>query len=206
MAEDPANPIPPVDPKVPPVVDLTKLTDEEFAKVFDDQRLFNHPRFKQLNEKGKKADQYEADAKKAEEEKLKSQGEYQKLAEQKDQEAKVLREQLSVTKIDNQIANLAQQLGAIDLDSVVKLLDRSSIKVNEDGSVEGVKEAIEKLQAEKVFLFTKKVTAIGGGTNPVSHEGYEFTMSQIQNPAFYQANSKAIQVAAAQGRIKNDRQ
>lgn len=207
MADDQNTAVPAVtDPKdQPTALDLTKVTDEEFAKVFEDQRLFNHPRFKQLNEKAKKLSEYEEQAKKAEEEKLKSQGEFQKLAEQKDQEAKVLREQLQNTKIDNQLQSIAQQLGAVDLDAVSKLVDRSLIKVNEDGSVEGVKEAVEKLQADKVFLFTKKATNIGGGTNPANPGTSEFTMSQIQDPAFYQAHSKEIQIAAAQGRIKNDR-
>lgn len=193
-------------PQPAPAIDLSKLTDDEFSKIYDDPRLYNHKRFKDLNERAKKASEYEAEKAKQEEENLKKQGEFEKLAKQKEEEATALKKQLNDTKIDNQIANIAQSLGAIDLDTVTKLVDRSSIKVNDDGVVEGVKEAVETLLKEKVFLFNVKAPKVGGGTNPKDGEVTEFTMTQIADPAFYQANRDAILRAQAAGKIKNDRQ
>jgi hypothetical protein len=47
-------------------VDFSKLGDDDFAKVFDDPRVFKHPRFKSLNDRAKVADQLEKEKAEAE--------------------------------------------------------------------------------------------------------------------------------------------
>ena len=203
MADDNQNPATP--PSADPV-DFTKLSDEQFSKVLEDPRLFNLPRIKQLQERSKKVDESDSALKKAEEERQKLLSEHTKLLEEKDKAASVLKEQLNATRIDNKIANYAQSLGAVDLDAVIKLVDRSKVAVGDDGTISGIEDAVNELQSQKVFLFTKPAPKIGDHTNPTNQDTGEFTLSQIQDPVFYQKNADAIRKASAQGKIKNDRQ
>lgn len=206
---DPA-PLPPTqDPTPAPVeptpVDLSKLTDDDIAKLFDDERLYRNPKMADLRDKAKKAKEYEDLRKKDEEEKLKAQGEYQKLAEQKDQELNALKETVKAKELNLAITQLAMQAGVIDVDAVLALIDKTAISFDEEGKVQGVKEAVDGLLTQKPYLVGKKTQTLGNPTNPVVTDVTEFTMSQIADPAFYQANYAAIQKAMREGRIKNDR-
>ena len=55
-------------------LDFSKLSDEEFDRVFEDPRVFKHSRFKALNEKAKKAEEYEKIVKDQEAKELEEQG------------------------------------------------------------------------------------------------------------------------------------
>jgi len=210
MSDAPSQgtPIPPEEPKEPlkSTFDPSTLSDEDLSKVFDDERLFRHKRFEQLRTEAKKAKEYEEAQKKAEEERLKAQGEFQKLAEQKDQELQQLKEQAKTERLNSKILTEAIQAGAVDPDAVLALIDKTKITYGDDGSVSGVKEAVEELLAQKPYLLKQiKGASVGSGTNPTNLDTATFTMSQIADPAFYQANREAIQKASREGRIKNDR-
>jgi len=56
-------------------------------------------------------------------------------------------------KLDNALSLALAGCGAKDADIVGKLLDRSIIKLGDDGKLIGVSEQLEKLKAEKAFLF-----------------------------------------------------
>ncbi len=65
------------------------------------------------------------------------------------------------------------QMGLVDADVALQLLDKSKVSVSEDGKVEGVKDAMEALKTAKPYLFGDKDAAWGmklGGTGaePVS--------------------------------------
>lgn len=56
-------------------------------------------------------------------------------------------------KLDNTLSKMLSTCGARDADIVGKLLDRSIIKLGDDGKLVGVSEQLEKLKADKSFLF-----------------------------------------------------
>lgn len=56
-------------------------------------------------------------------------------------------------KLDNALSKMLSSCGARDADIVGKLLDRSIIKLGEDGKLVGVSEQLEKLKTDKAFLF-----------------------------------------------------
>ena len=179
-------------------LDVTKLSDEDFAKVFEDPRLFNHPRFKSLNDKAKVADKLKADQEKAKEQALIEQGKFKELAENNDRKYKT-----AVT--DNAIQREAIKLGVVDLDAVLKLVDRNSIKLEDDGTLSGVEAAVKTLLDEKAYLKGKPgQTAIGTPTAPggaTSDGKYKFTKTQLEDPVFYRANEAALLDAAKNNQI-----
>lgn len=56
-------------------------------------------------------------------------------------------------KLDNALSKTLSTCGARDADILGKLLDRSIIKLGDDGKLVGVSEQLEKLKADKSFLF-----------------------------------------------------
>lgn len=188
--------------------DPTTISDEHLAKVLEDKRFWKLPRIQELQQSAKKAKEFEAQQAKAEEDRLVKQKEFETLAEKRGKEAEEWRTKYTTTLIDSAISTAALQKGAVDADAVSKLIDKSSVTLNEDGTVTGVAEALDKLAQERGYLFstnTQKKNPVGAGTNPATPNSQgEFTLSQIQDPKFYQEHYKEIQIAMAQGRIKND--
>lgn len=195
------NPPAPVTPPVTPPAsefDTSKIGDEDFNKVLEDPRLWKNPRIAELREQAKKAKALEDAQKAAADEQLKKQGEYQKLAEQKEAEAKTLKETLNKTVVDNAILAEAAKKGISRVDLVQKLIDRSSVKVNDDGTVEGIATALDALVKENEFLIKNTTVTVGSGTNPGSVTPTStFKLSQLKDVAFFQANEKAIKAAMA---------
>lgn len=62
-------------------------------------------------------------------------------------------------KLDNALALALADSGAIDKDIVKSQLDRSIIKFGDDGKLVGVSEQLEKLKADKAFLFGAEKSA-----------------------------------------------
>ena len=190
-------------------VDLSKLSDEEFAKFFDDPRAFNHPRFKQLAEAKKERDvlaKEKADKEKAD---LEAKGEWEKLSKQKEQEANDYKTKYETSQIDNAIIQEAAQRGAVDVEAVKALINRGSIKIENDGTVSGIKDALDALAKSKEYLFdaTKAQTRVGNPTSPGNPNSgaKRFTATQIQDAKFWRENEKDILAAIANGQIVDDR-
>lgn len=55
--------------------------------------------------------------------------------------------------ITAEVKNIGSEMGLIDAETALLLLDRTNIKVNAEGTVTGVKEALEALKGSKAFLF-----------------------------------------------------
>lgn len=213
----PVTPTPPTgtDPKSPDnggsstPVDLSKLSDEDFAKVFEDPRLYKHDRFKKLGEAKQKLAEIESQRSQQEEADLVKRKEWETLAEKRQKEIESYKGKFETAQIDNAIINEAAKKGITDLDAAKKLIERSKISLDENGNPQGVAEAVEQLAKDKPYLLGQKSnnnSSVGSGTNPPNpNQDYDFTMTQIQDPRFYQKNRDAILVAQAKGRIKEDR-
>ena len=191
----------------PEAFESSKIGDEDFEKVFDDPRIWKHPRFKNLNDRAKKADDYEKAEEDRKAEELKKKGEFETLAQQEKEKREAAEAKYQTAQIDNQIQVAAAKLGGVDLEVIGKTVDRSDIKVNDDGTVTGVEEAVTKLLEAKPFLKGNNNLNIGSGTNP-NQQGdtapKKFKLSQLQDPEFYRTNEKEIMAAQKAGTIEND--
>lgn len=178
-----------------------QLTAEQLAAAF------NHPRFKELNERAKKADELQAAADKAAEELAKKNGEFEKLYQTAEERATKAEQSLKQSRIENAVSVAAAKLGVVDPAAAIKLLDQSGISVSEDGKISGVDEAVKTLSETSPYLFKlPQGGSIGGGTNPTNTGATEFTMSQVKDIAFYKANQAAVDKAVSEGRIDMSKQ
>lgn len=190
-------------------LDTSKWTDADWAKVYSDPKLYNHPRFKQLNERATLAKTLEEEKKAAEEKRLTEEKNFQELAKRKEEEANTWKGKAETAFVNNAIAIAAQKAGVVDLEAVTKLIDRKDIKLGDDGTVTGVEEAVKALVESKPYLKggkPKNTTTIGGDTNPGSDDTTtpRFKLSQLQDRTFYKAHEKEIDQAFRLGLIEND--
>jgi len=190
----------------PTDIDFSKLTEDQLLKVLENENLWKLPRIKELQTAAKKAKKFVEDQATAETEGLKKQGEFEKLAAKNKAEADNFKSQYQQSIINNKILQEAGKQGITRLDLVDKLVDKASIKLDEDGNATGITEAITKLITDNDFLKTGSKNSLGGGTNPAGGTGQgEFTITQIQDPVFYQAHAAEILKAQATGHIIDDR-
>lgn len=185
-------------------IDTSKWTQADWDKVYSDPNLYTNPRFKSLNESAKKARELEAAQKKAEEETLTKNKQFEELANKKGQEAEQWKQQATEAKIDNNIGFKAAQLGALDVEAVTKLIDRTNIKIDESGNITGVAEALEALAKSKAYLFGKGNGApnLGTPTSPgAGNTTPAFKLSQMKDARFYREHQAEIDKAYAEGRI-----
>jgi hypothetical protein len=184
-----------------------QLSDEAFQKVFDDPRLWTHPRFKELNQRAGKAAEYEKQQKEQEEKTLQEQGKLKELADLREKERNEALEKLNNVLLEQKIQIAAQKAGAVDLEAVVKLIDRAGITIDKDGGITGIDEAVKKLLSEKKYLATGNSTVIGNGTNPGdpgTPAAKRFKLSQLQDTVFYKEHEAEIALAYKAGTIEND--
>jgi len=192
-----------------PAFEPSKLGDEDFSKIFEDPRLYNHSRFKSLNDRAKKAEEYEANDKKRQEEEMTKKGEFEKLAKTKEEEANKAKAELQTERVNNRIFTEATKSGVVDLEAVIKLINRDSIKTADDGTVTGIAEAVKELLDSKPYLKGDGRVTVGSGTNPgdAAAAGLKrFKHSQIQDTAFYRENEKDILASIKAGLVEDDLQ
>lgn len=214
---DPAKPAAPAEPSgkgaepekpATGAFDPSKLSDEDLKKVFEDSRLYQHPRFKSLSERAKKADEYEKEQDEIEKKRLAEQGKYKELADKAKAEAEAAKNQVADLTLKNSIQAEAVKLGIVDPEAAALLVDRSKIKV-ENGTAEGVKEALESLVESKPYLKgTAPQAPVGSPSNPSpgATEGgtKKFKASQLQDPVFWKENEKDILAAINAGLVEDD--
>lgn len=192
-----------------PTFDLSKVSDEDFPKVLEDKRLWDHPRMKELREQAKKAKEYESNKSKEEETRLADQKKFEELASKTAKERDEWRGKHDAVLVDGKLIAEASKRGIVDPDAVTKLIDRGQLKINDDGSVEGVNEALDALVKDRPYLVGKgnNNKSIGGGSNPGTDDRVAgtFKMSEIQNTEFYQKHEKEIKDAMKSGKIIDDR-
>ena len=66
--------------------------------------------------------------------------------------------------ISAEVRAVGTELNIIDIDAAFMLMDKSGVKVGEDGSVTGVKEALEALTTAKPYLLRAAPTPSGTGS------------------------------------------
>ncbi|MDM5188606.1 scaffolding protein [Bacillus sp. DX4.1] len=139
---------------------------------------------KRLERERKKYEDYDdikaklVEFQKAEEERKKQEmSEVERLQAEKEEEAKKAleaselaqkaHEQANTRILNTEIKSVARALNANDPNDVLALLDKSDIKIDEEGSVQGVESAVEALKASKPWMF-KQVIGVdaSGGSNP----------------------------------------
>lgn len=227
MAESAApDPAPKVDPVNPPVADQpnsngtepgeqpaqsefdpAKLQDQDFEKIFSDNRLFKHPRFKSLSERARKADELEKAQADAEQKALAEQGKWKELAEKREQEAQNALQRIQELALKNAIQAEASKIGVVDVEAAAILMNRDNVKVNDDGSAEGVKEALEELISHRPYLKgSAPQSPVGTGSNPGNDapQAKKFKLSQLQDSRFFLEHEKEIMLAMKQGQVEDD--
>lgn len=133
--------------------------------------------------------------KKAEAEAAAKNGEWQKLAEQREAELKQAKAEAREANIRAQAA----RMGMADLDYAVFLVS----KAGENADAEAVlKEWQSKNPTQQQT--TQQTSGSSSPTNPDTSSGKVFSRSQLRDPVFFQANKEAILLAAREGRIKED--
>jgi predicted nucleic acid-binding Zn-ribbon protein len=188
-------------------IDLKSLPADQLAQVLENPNLWKLDRIKDIQEKAKKAADFEAQEAKRAEDELKKKGEFEKLNEQKDQKITELQTQLQTQTINNILTIEASKAGAVDVNAVLKLIDRSGIQIAEDGTVSGASEAVTKLFETSPYLKGSGTTpSIGDASNPNDqNQGVRrFTLTQVKDPIFYRANEKEIDKAMMLGLIVDD--
>jgi myosin heavy subunit len=186
--------------------DSSKLTDDDFAKIFTDERIWKNERFKELNDKAKKGETLAKLQAEADEKKLLEEKKFQEVIDLQKTQIEGLTNSVNQVKIDAEIRNQATKLGAVDADIIVKLIDKKNVVLNADGSIQGAAEAVKALTTEKPFLIGKPVIpTLGGGINPAGGGASpKFKLSETQNPAFYKEHEKEILEAMKTNNIEND--
>lgn len=197
----PAAPAAPAEPAKPTFDPEKELTKEQW------EAIYSSGRFKQLNERAQKASELEKAAKEAEEAKLKEAGEWQKLAESKDQELSALQGAV----VNAEIRAEAARLGAVNPNIVANAIDLSGVEVDQKtGNITGVEEAIAALKESDPYLFNSSnnnnsAPRVGSPTNPgTNNTGTKFKLSQLRDRKFYQEHRAEIQAALRNNQVEND--
>lgn len=189
-------------------LDVSKLSDEDVPKILEDPRIWKTSRLQKLRERAKLADELEAKQKQAEEKQLKEQGKWQEMAMKLEKERDEALTKMQQTTVNMKIQQIANSLGAVDAEDILKLVDRTQISINDDGEVTGVDEAVKALVESKPHLFgEKQPTRVGSGTNPSSDASANvrrFKHSQIRNPEFFRENEQEILTAIKLGLVEDD--
>lgn len=206
MADDPNSSNSPNKGEEPKAFDPKSLSDEDLKKVLEDERLWKTERLSQLRESDKKLKEREKADTEAEKKRLESEGKTKELLELTLKERDEAVKRAEQIERDSKIISEAFAKGIKDTDAALKLIDSSKIAKGEDGNYSGITEAVESLIKARPYL-TNQSQSVGNPSNPGngSQNPGTFTISQIQNPEFYQKNRDAIMKAQMEGRISDDR-
>jgi hypothetical protein len=183
------------------VFDPKSLTDEQIAGVFGDERIWKHPRFKELTEKAKKAEELSKKEEEAIKAKLEEEKKFKELLDLEKQKVDALEKQLSRSKVDSAITTEAVKAGFENPEDALRLIDREAVQAGEEGTPLGIAEAIKALAENKPYLVGK--TNLGSGT-PANQPPVKIKLSDAQNPEFYQKHEKEVDEAFKSGNIEID--
>ena len=187
--------------------DPSKLSDEQLTKVLEDPRIWKTERLAQLRAESKELKELRKKQDTAEKKKLEKEGKYKELLGKTQKELEQANASISKLEMRNKIANAAVAKGIKDVDAAVKLIDTSKVTKGEDGEYSGLTEAVESLVKDRPYLVNSQ-QSVGSPSNPGQGEGgvKRYTVSQIQDPEFYQEHRDDIIKAQREGRIAEDRQ
>jgi hypothetical protein len=196
-------------------VEELKLSDEQWSKVFE------HPRFKELNERATTAEKQlkeklDAEAK-SQQKKLKEEGKYQELLEEKEKEIESIKSSLAETLLNNEVISIASKLKVLDTEAVVKLIDRSKLQIDKDGRYLNTEEVVKNLLSDKPYLVgegnsTNSSVNIGANSNTTTGNqsgDFVITKSELREKArdtkWYTEHKDEITTWQKEGRIDYSR-
>jgi hypothetical protein len=175
--------------------DFSKVGDDELPKLLEDPRFWKLPRIQELREKAKVAKEYEAEKAKREQEELTKKGKFDEVLGQKDARIKELEDQLNGTSLDNLLRSELQKAGVKNIEAGLRMIDKSGLKVNESGQIEGFDQALESFKKLAPELLTSTNASVGSPTNPANPKtGEPVKMSNVRDPRWYNdpANAQTI--------------
>lgn len=189
-----------------PAVDLTKLSADELAGVFENPNLYKHDRFKDLAKANQELKKLQEEKSKEETKQLEEQKKFEELANKRASEVEEANRKIQDLTITGALRDQLYSAGVAHLDDALKLADRSDITIGDDGQVSGVKEVVESLKKDKAYLFDKSSsgksigTPEGGGSGDTEGK-VVFKRSQLRDRSFYLANEKKIAEAEKAGTL-----
>ena len=101
-----------------------------------------------------------------------------------------------------EIREVGAEMGLIDPEAALVLMDASGVAVNDDGSVSGVKEALETLLARKPYLAGRRRMSTGGRGNfarGADDGGYAARLDAARSEGNHALATAIIGEAAAKG-------
>lgn len=148
-ANPPASPPPATSPTTPPPAAPVSLSLEDISKLLDARqaRAENSAIRSLVEQSGLSEEEVKALFEKAKAEKAKQ------LPEPVKKQIEEATAKANAKLIAAEVKTLGATMGLVDADDALKLWDSSKIKVTDDGTVEGVKEALEALKEKKPHLF-----------------------------------------------------
>ena len=138
------------------------LTEEQAKKVMDslDGSFVTKARFNEINEENKTLKQSVADRDKQLEDLKKSSGDnaelkkqIETLQQQNADQKKAHDAEMAQLKLDNAIDAALTAAGAKNIKAVRAMIDTSKMKLGEDGTVEGLSDAIKAVQKSDSYMF-----------------------------------------------------
>lgn len=138
------------------------LTEDQAKKVMDslDGNFVTKARFNEINEENKTLKQSVADRDKQLEDLKKSSGDnaelkkqIETLQQQNADQKKAHDAEMAQLKLDNAIDAALTAAGAKNIKAVRAMIDTSKMKLGEDGTVEGLPDAIKAVQKSDSYMF-----------------------------------------------------
>jgi hypothetical protein len=192
-------------------VDLKNLSAEQLADVFENENLWKHPRFSNLAAQAQELKQLKDKQAQDEQKRLEDNKEFEKLAETRKSELDQANQTIQNMRIDQALTNKLVSEGVVDLEAALKLVDRDKLKIEDNGSVTGVDEALKSLKDGKAYLFNKSEdgnqslgSSSNGGNGGGNSTPAKFKRSQLRDPKFYQEHRDEIIAAQKAGLIEDD--
>lgn len=134
-----------------------------------------------------------------------SQGKYKELAEEWQSKYTNLEAKWKQSAIQKSLAVEAQKLNPANIDAVLRLVDTSSLEIDDEGNVSGVEEALKAVQESVPQLFTVEPPKNAGrdsGSPDGGASSRVYTQEQIDDPVFRKEHWDDILKAQKEGRIK----
>lgn len=189
------------------------LTDEQWEAAYKSSR------FKDLNERAKKAEAELAKEQKAKDkelqEKLKEEGKLEELLEEKEKAIEKLTSSLDSVNLRNQIMSVASKLKVVDTDVVEKLIDKEKLQKDNEGNYLNVENVVQELISDKPYLAgaqSDDSSNIGGNANATTESqsgDFVITKSELRenlkDHSWYIENKDNIEQWRKEGRIDNSR-
>jgi hypothetical protein len=182
--------------------EVSNLSEEQWSLAF------NHPRFKELNQKAKELEKIKSELEKQEAERLKEKEDWKTLAEKRELEINELKNSVQNQAKRQAIISQAVSLGVRKeaIDDVIRLVDLNTLQFEND-KVINADSVVKELLFNKPYLMAEAEKKTFGTPN-VSDNGAKsqfWKWSEIEKNSrdfkWYQANKEEIEKAKKEGRI-----